>query len=202
MSRHAAPRRRSGRVRAVLSLGIVLGLGTTGTLASWTDNAVMTTGGFTAGSMDLKLNDTNASGQLTGYANTSLTWSALSPGEAKAFSLKVNNIGNPPFTYTATATKGSSWGFSDNPLTVQIYTGTVTAVTTYPQVDTCSGSSLGTVQTVDATNKALLTAAQRVSANSSQTLCVVVGLAATAANSDQGQSATLSFTFAATQAMS
>lgn len=44
----------SVRVRAVLSLGIVLGLGSVSTLAYWTDTGTMTTGSIQAGTLDLQ----------------------------------------------------------------------------------------------------------------------------------------------------
>jgi len=203
--------RDTGRVpvRAVLSLGIVLGFGATSTMAYWADEAVMTSGSFTGGAMDLRLNTSNAQGTDIGYANTAITWggtsaTALSPGERKAFSLSVNNVGNPPFTYTATVAKGASpaYGFADSALTVQFYAGTVTADTTYPQTDSCSGAALGTEQSIDGTTKSLLTTAQRVEAGSSQAVCVVVGVASGAGNTNQGKVGSLSFAFAATQAVS
>lgn len=76
-TRNTTPRRtrffrllRSARVRALLSLGIVLGFGATSTLAYWTDTATVTGGTFTAGTLDLQVND--AQGNPTAYALTSL----------------------------------------------------------------------------------------------------------------------------------
>ena len=189
-------------MRALLSLGIVLGFGATRTLAYWTDTASMTTGSFTAGSLDLRLNGSNASGPGTDYANTSLTWSGLLPAEAKAFDVTVNNVGDAPFTYLASVTKGASWTFVDNPITVRLFTGSAVHDTVYPQVDTCSGVSIGSLQRVDGTNRSLIDAARRLAANSSESICVLVGLATDAANGDQGKAGSLSFGIAATQAAS
>ena len=46
---------RSRRTRALLSMGVVLGLGSVTTLAYWTDSATLTGGSFASGTIDLKL---------------------------------------------------------------------------------------------------------------------------------------------------
>ncbi len=206
MSDHRARRRpwwRSMKLRAVLSLGIVFGLGATGTLAFWTDTASMSTGSFTSGKMDLQL-DAGAVGTDTAYANTSITWAGLSPSERKAFNLSVKNVGNPTFTFVATVTRGTAppWAFSGTPITVQFFAGAASPDTTYPQQDTCSGSSLGPSVAVDGSNKALLTSSQTILANQTQAVCVVVGLDSAADNANQGKAGSVKIDFSATQATS
>ena len=50
-------RRPRGRVRALLSLGLLLGITQVGTLASWTDSATVQGGGFSSGTLDLTVGE-------------------------------------------------------------------------------------------------------------------------------------------------
>lgn len=208
MARHAEGRRSrtrgasgNGKVRALLSLGLLVGFGSIGTYAYWSDTAVVSGGPITSGAMDLQFDTTGAVGTGANYAKTAITWSNLAPGERKAFDLSVKNVGNPPFTYVATATRGVSptWTFSGTPITVQVYSGTAVADTTYPQQDTCTGASLGTAQAVDATNKSVITTAQEIPAGGTQGLCIVVGLDQAADNLNQGKTGSIALTFTASQ---
>ncbi|MFT4299491.1 MAG: SipW-dependent-type signal peptide-containing protein [Aeromicrobium sp.] len=197
-------RHRAVTARALLSLGLLAGFGAIGTTAYWTDQASITGGTITSGSMDMRFDTTGAIGLSTGYTKSAITWTGLVPGESKAFDLTVNNVGDPPFTYTATVTQGSSptWTYVDTPVTVQFFNGTAQADTVYPQQDTCSGTALGTAQTVDTTNKSLITSAPTVAAGGSHQMCMVVGIASSATNDNQSKTGSLSFSFTATQAAS
>lgn len=44
------------RTRAVLSLGMVFGLGAVGTMAAWSDTATATTGMFSTSSVNVQMN--------------------------------------------------------------------------------------------------------------------------------------------------
>jgi predicted ribosomally synthesized peptide with SipW-like signal peptide len=93
------PRRRwyaTVRVRAALSLGVALGIGATGTFAFWTDDADITGTSFTAGTLDLKVNDADS------YATTTLGMSAMVPGSTSAEVLTVKNSGTATGKYTLT----------------------------------------------------------------------------------------------------
>lgn len=92
----------SGRVRALLSLGMVLGLGTVGTLAVWSSNAEATTGIFSTGSIDLKLDESDGP-TANPYAFTALKMSTMIPGRSVAAVLPVQNRGSVKFDYSATA---------------------------------------------------------------------------------------------------
>ncbi|WP_152930051.1 SipW-dependent-type signal peptide-containing protein [Gordonia sp. w5E2] len=85
----------SSRLRALCSLGMVLGLCAISTMASWSDSASVTTAAFTVGSVDLKLN-----------GQDSLMWTAMNqsdmqPGSSRAASLTVKNSGGYNVTYSA-----------------------------------------------------------------------------------------------------
>ena len=191
----------SARVRALLSLGLLHGFGSTGTYAYYTDTAVLSSGGFTSGTMDLQFDTNGGVGTGTAYAKTSMTWNGLVPGERKAFNLDVENVGNPPMTYTATATRGTTpaWTYVGAPITVQLFTGSAVPDTTYPQVDSCTGSSLGPAVAVDATTKGVSTAAQDLAAGATQSLCVVVGFDSAATSENQGKTGSVTLNFTATQ---
>lgn len=196
--------RRSIPVRALLSLGLIVGFGAMGTMAFWTDQAVVTGGSITSGAMDMQFDTTGGVGLGTSYPKSSISWTGLTPGEQKAFNLVVKNVGSPTFTYTATVTKGATptWTYVGAPITVRFFTGSAISDTTYPQEESCSGSAIGAAQAVDATNKDLISSAQTIAGNQSQSICMVVGLASSAVNENQNRTGQLSFTFAATQAVS
>ncbi|OYD66700.1 SipW-dependent-type signal peptide-containing protein [Rhodococcus sp. OK302] len=86
------------RARAVLSLGMVLGLGAVGTMAAWTDSATATTGMFSTSSILLKVDD-----QHPAHAFTTLKRSSMMPGDSVAASLKVENAGTLNFTWAVSA---------------------------------------------------------------------------------------------------
>ncbi|QIX26922.1 hypothetical protein ncot_10135 [Nocardioides sp. JQ2195] len=192
---------RSARTRAVLSLGLLLGFGSIGTYAYWSDTAVVSGGPISSGTMDLQFDSNGAVGPGANYAKTTISWSGLVPGERKAFNLDVRNVGDPPLTYVATATQGASpaWSFVGTPITVQLFTGRAQPVAAYPQVDTCSGTSLAPAKNVDGTAKSLTDTAQQIAASGTQQVCVIVGLDLAATNANQGKTGSVALTFTASQ---
>jgi predicted ribosomally synthesized peptide with SipW-like signal peptide len=86
----------STRLRAVLGLGVALGIGTTGTFAFWTDDVVISGTTFSAGTLDLKVNNSDDP------ATTTLSMSNMAPGASSAEVLTIKNNGNVPFKYTMT----------------------------------------------------------------------------------------------------
>lgn len=209
MGRHTEPRARPGRwlptsarARALLSLGLLVGFGSIGTFASWTDTAQVDTGSITSGRMDLQFDAGGAAGTGTAYGRSNITWSGLAPNERKAFNLQVNNVGNPPFTYSATVTRGTTpaWTFVGTPITVQLFTGSAVPDATYPQQDSCTGQSIGTAQAVDATNKAVIATARQLAAGANESICIVIGLAPGATNENQGKTGSIALDFTANQA--
>ncbi|AYA23741.1 SipW-dependent-type signal peptide-containing protein [Rhodococcus rhodochrous] len=73
------------RLRAILSLGIVLGLGATGTLASWANSTTATSGVLSTGTVDLRVNSVKT------FSFTDLALSGMLPGESRAAVLQVQN---------------------------------------------------------------------------------------------------------------
>jgi len=83
-------------VRALLSLGIAVGLGSIGTFAFWTDDVVISGTSFTAGTLDLQVNNADS------FATTTLGMTALVPGNTSAQVLTLKNNGTAPLKYTMT----------------------------------------------------------------------------------------------------
>lgn len=200
-----------GRTRAVLTLGVVAALGVTGTSAYWTDDAVVSSGTISSGSMDLQVSNDNATwgavGLGTPHAATHITVANLTPSEAYAFPLHVRNVGQADLTYTATVTQGASpaWSFVGTPVTVQVYAGAPnTADTTYPVQQSCAGTALTAAPvTVTTANSAVVTTARRVAkASSDVQLCVLVSMVSSATNTNQGKQGQLRFDLTATQVTS
>lgn len=194
-------RLRSARTRAVLSLGLLVGFGSLSTFAYWTDTATISGGTLQSGSMDMQFDTNGAVGIGTNYSRNNISWSGLAPGERKSFALTVRNVGNPVFTYSATGTRGTSpaWTFTGTPITVQLFTGTPVPDTTYPQVDGCSGASIGEAQPIDATSKNLITTPRDLAGGGSEALCVVVGIASNADNANQSKTGSVALNFTANQ---
>ena len=74
----------------------MLGLGAVGTLAYWTDSVAITGGTFSAGHLDLQVNNSDAPPPVT-----SLAMSNMAPGESVAATFTVQNKGTVDFTYSA-----------------------------------------------------------------------------------------------------
>jgi predicted ribosomally synthesized peptide with SipW-like signal peptide len=203
MADNSSPARRllralsSTRARALLTLGMVLGLGAMTTLAYWTDTATVTTGSFTSGTLNLKVDGNE--GNPTAYSLTTFTAANLVPGESVAGSFAVQNTGNVDFTYTAT---GTATGALAPSLRFTVKTGATSSTTgsAGSRVGSCTGgtaqSSLltytGTAQTVAGT-------AQTVAAGGSQTFCVIATLDSGTALSEGGKTASASFVVTAKQ---
>lgn len=75
---------------------MVLGLGATSTLASWTDDVVISGTTFTSGVLDLQVNTSDAP------VTTTLGMSGMVPGSSSAEVLTVQNNGTTPLKYTMT----------------------------------------------------------------------------------------------------
>ena len=179
------------RLRALLSLGMVAGLGAVGTLAAWTDDA-KATATFSAGKLDLVLNgDVDDAVDLT-----SLTMTNMHPGTSKDAALTVANAGTLPFTYNLKATAADNAGNTSSlsaALTVAVYPGGLAA-----DGLTCAGST--PLATFAFNGADVLNPARQLAPAGTESLCVRVSLPTSAANSLQGTGTTATFTFTASQA--
>lgn len=196
MSNHLPSRMASGlkrikstRVRALLSLGMVFGLGAVGTLAYWTDSAALAGGTFTAGDLDIKLGSPgvdNSPGQFT----TDFAMTNMQPGDSKAAIVTVRNSGSIGFTYTATGV--TSGGALASLLSFKVVPGGALSGTT-----DCTGapSFTGTM----ASTQNVITANRPLAGNGgNESFCVVATLP-NGTTTGQNSSASATFTFNAKQ---
>lgn len=201
---HRLPRRRptSAQVRALLSLGLLLGVGSVSTMASFSDDATMSAGSFATGTLDVRLNaNTNNVGQGGTFANTTFAVPDLVPGESLASSFPVRNDGSVPFKYTATATAAAAGTNLAPALKFTTYLGGTASNGTTGTLRTgsCTGIAATSSQTLSATASTVVGTAQQVNVGASQSVCVLVSLPTATDNTFQGAGATASFSFNAVQ---
>ncbi|NKW17154.1 hypothetical protein GS940_02710 [Rhodococcus hoagii] len=177
------------RTRAVASLGIVLGLGAIGTLAAWSDTATATSGVFSTGSINLKLNGDD--GNPTAYSFATLTKTNMLPNASVAATLPVQNTGTVPFSYAMYAAATSS------PLAPYLK---VTVSTGTSNGTVCSGGEAiaTSVPLVSGGTANLVSTARTVGGGASETLCFQVALDSAAPTAVQGLTLNTSFNFSAT----
>jgi predicted ribosomally synthesized peptide with SipW-like signal peptide len=193
--RRAARRRppwwRSVTLRAILSLGLVLGFGLAGTFAYWTDQATVSGITFTAGVLDLEINDDSDDN----VSYTSLNISNMVPGNSVAGTIKVENSGNVPFTYTATSSASNGDGKNlAGALQLKVTTGSVSGSS--PSA-TCSGSTI--TGPVALSSGSLVGSARSLAASANENLCIQVSMPSDASSSLQGGTTNVTLTFTATQ---
>ncbi|QMU22193.1 SipW-dependent-type signal peptide-containing protein [Gordonia rubripertincta] len=175
---------RSTRVRAVLACGIVFGLGTVGTMAAWSATNTTTSGTFTTGSVDLWLNNVNAT---TTAPLTIPLGSSLLPGQSGAVIINVQNRGISAGNYTTQARATNAAGQAVR-LSI-VVGGSVSG-------STCMGTPSVSNLALTATNVSLLGTRGPLAATSgSDSLCLQFTLPTSAPNAVQSTTGTVIFTF-------
>lgn len=196
----------SVRMRAILALGIVLGLGTVGTMALWSDSVVATSGDFKTGVVDLRVNGSKTYA-FTG--TTGLTMSNMLPGESRAATLKVQNtLSTLPLAYTVAAGTVAGSSPLTNYLQMSVHASASFTNTTSNglAVGSCAGAQLGSARLAAAGTVSVVSAAQPLGAGagtaqspSTQDLCFVVALVPSAPLSVQSATQpSITLTFSAT----
>ncbi len=199
---------KSTRTRALLSLGIVLGLTSVSTLAFWTDEAQLNTGTIQSGMLNLQID-----GAENVPTSTKLAITSMIPGESVAATIRVDRASNSiPFTYSATAVTTNTNGLA-TALRFKVYTGgtagTVSTNANGIRTQACGGTQVwgGTDGLAWNTSAAVIT--NRASTLSttpvqaavvSEDLCVQAILPATITGTGaQSLSTAATLTFTATQ---
>lgn len=174
----------STRVRALLCFGMILGLGTVGTLAVWSDNAAATSGVFSTGTVDLRVNEVKS------HDFGELHLADMLPGESIAKTLTVQNHGSVPVRYAmAASTPAGSpqlTGFlqvSANPA------GTPTnTMVNGLRKGSCSGPGIGPVTLISGGSAPVLPARGPLAPfTGEESLCIVAELSTTANSAVQSQ---------------
>lgn len=186
----------SGRIRALLGLGLLVGLGQVGTLASWTGEAAVTAGSIQTGTLDLGLNGALAGPGGT-WVNTSLTTTDFYPGESTARQITVTNLGTTALEWTASA---QAAGAATSWMQVGVYPAGEASNQGY--IGARSGSCTGTSTfsgALSSTPSTVVGSPQALAAGASQTLCLRIAMPATTPGTAAGTSATMTLIIAARQ---
>ena len=201
MSRHVV-RRRTGRVRAVLCLGLLAGLGATTSLAFWTDDVTISGSTFTAGTLDLEVDNADPFAGATVLSMTDMV-----PGATSAQVLTVENAGTAPLKYTLAGglTGGSAAAYNTAGalrLTV-VLNGTKSGT---GNTSTCSGGTVlhGPTALTSTTTTSILAKRPSSALTTGQTesLCFQITFDASAPSSLQGATVNAVFTATATSDVS
>ncbi len=203
MRTHAHRRReavhRRPWVRTGLAVGLVVGLGSLSTMASWSDDATLDPGPIQAGSLDLLING-NLAGQGGSTTSPSMSLTSMVPGESVAVTVPVQKAsGSVGFTYTASAT---ATGTLAPYLQWTVTAGSAATPATNAngiRTNTCSGTALSSNVTLSGTATNVIATARSLATVSSENICIRAELPSGTANAAQGLSATASFVFNATQ---
>ena len=177
-----------------------------GTLAVFTDAPPSTNNTFTTGTLDLKLSDNNETDLDS--VSTSVTFTAMAPGDTVTDRLVPNNTGSLALRYavSASATNADSKGLKDQ-LVLTIKTIDVTTPGT--PCDNFDGTQLYTGDVDSPAGKLVGDNAQgaqagdrTLAATASETLCFRVNLPLATGNTFQNATTTVTFTFDAEQTSS
>ncbi|HET6166072.1 MAG TPA: TasA family protein [Marmoricola sp.] len=205
MADHRKPRPplwRSRRLRAVLSLGVVAVALVAGTYAYWTDDVTITGTSFTAGTLDLQVNGSDA------YTTTTLGMSStpMVPGNTSAEVLTVKNNGTVPLKYTITGGLGGTdaAAFSTAAaIKLTIVSGGTRTGT--GNAATCTGGTtiFGPTALTNVTSTAIIgTRRGPLAAAGTEALCFQITFDAAAPSTLQGKTATATFTATGTSDVS
>ncbi|RYY50070.1 MAG: hypothetical protein EON53_03445 [Actinomycetales bacterium] len=203
---------RSRRARALLSLGVVLGLGAVGTAAYFTDDATLGTGSVASGVLDLELGPTTETFLLDGPGGSwhfaVVQLADVFPGESVAMDLFIKNGGTTPLTFTGEAwsTTNDLYRADGTGLLVSTRRGAVagnsTGSTGYRSGTCAGGTEDWWVDHPISTTARVLTpsdASVSVGAGDAVRVCMLVRFPATAPSTLQQKTATLRATFDAVQ---
>ncbi|WP_426246448.1 SipW-dependent-type signal peptide-containing protein [Nocardioides sp. LHG3406-4] len=179
----------SQRIRALLSLGVLLGLGATSTMAAWTDDASATSGAFVTGTLDLKLGDPAVDDNPPEFS-TVFSMADMAPGSSKDAVLRVVNSGSLPFTFTASSAATNSGGGADQ-------LGSALRLAVYPS--SSAGACTGAAIVPDGpANGPLLPAQPALADGATRDLCFQATLPATAVSALQDTTSIVTITLIAT----
>ena len=183
----------SRAVRALLSLGMVVSLGATGTYAYWTDSVEVTGTTITAGTIDLDVNNQDSVNSFT-----QMNISTMVPGNSVAGVVTVNNNGTAPVRYHVNAVPSNADGKGLGAALVVKVTGD-SATGGSGTAKSCPGAALGDSGTGFTANMLGSAALPRqLVAGGSETICIQATLPTNAGTGLQGATTNVTFTFSGT----
>lgn len=184
----------SMRVKAILSLGILVGFGAVSTLASWTGEATATSDISTA-TVTLAVGATSGTATTASY-QMPITGNNLFPGSTSASVVTVKNTGSisAPYVFAGRITGSGSTALG-TALNIVVKTGAT--VSGSGSSVTCSGGTA--LLTKNAGSQfGSATASRPLASGGSETLCVQYSLPVTASNTLQGATTTIAMDFTST----
>lgn len=187
----------SRALRALLSLGMVVGLGATGTYAYWTDTTTITGTTITAGTIDLKASAGPSGFQDNPTDFTTMNVNTMVPGDTTAGVITIKNSGTAPLTYSATSV-GTNGDAKSLATALALKVTLDTATTGSGRAVTCAGAAIagsGTTIGLTATNLLSSATPRTLAAGQEEKICVQVGLPSNANTALQGATTNLTFTF-------
>ncbi|HJX80096.1 hypothetical protein [Glutamicibacter sp.] len=185
--------RRGMQIKAMLTLGILVGFGAVSTLAAWTGTATATSS-ISSATVSLGVGATASTATTASYT-VPITGAGWYPGMSQAAVVVVKNTSSIAVPYSiAGSVAETGAGTLGNALNVAVKTGGgVTG--TAPNV-TCTGTSAVTKTAGSAFPAAVVR--PTLAPGASETLCVQYGLPSTAANALQGNATSVKLNFTAT----
>lgn len=178
-------------VRALLSLGMVVSLGATGTYAYWTDTATVEGTTIKAGTIKLRVTDK----VTTATSFTTMNVSTMVPGDSTAGVMRVENTGTAPLRYHVDALASNDDGKNlGGQLGVKVTGDEFTGGSGTKK--TCAGSALPNSKATF-TNGLLGTSAlpRQLNAGQVEWVCVEATLPTNALPGLQGAVTNVTFTF-------
>ena len=171
----------SRRTRALLSIGMVVGISVVGTLALWSSTVSTRSGTFTTATITILADGSKAS-------TFTFTPSGLLPGKSAAKVVTVSNTGSTALTYSAAVSSADALGRA---MTLTVVAGAAASNGVCGSgTSVTSGAAITASATTFVTNRGPLAAT-----NGSENLCVQVGLPLTADASLAGTSGAVALTF-------
>ena len=180
---HPSPRR-AMKLKALLSIGLLTGLGAVSTLAAWTGEATATSS-ISAGTVAIGVGALGESVSVDYPLDMGTNWY---PGLSKATMITVKNTGTLAAPYTVSADAGA--GELGRAMTVKITTGSM--------LDSSTCGEPLVLQKDAGFVSAQAAGTPTLDAGKVQNLCVEYSLPVNAPNSLQGKSATITLTFTST----
>ena len=186
------PRRIDSRsLRILLSLGIVVGLGATGTFAAWTDSVQITGTTITSGTIELKVNNARP----TSTAPSSMSLGNMVPGNSTAGIYTISNTGTAPLKYWIDAAATNTLGTT---LVAKVTNATSTSGSS-PSI-TCGGTEIATSNAgkFAASLLGTSTTGRTLLPGSTETLCIQATLPTGASQTLAGTTSNVTFTVTGT----
>jgi predicted ribosomally synthesized peptide with SipW-like signal peptide len=194
----------------------VVGLGATGTLAYWTDDATINAGEFTSGTLDLTAGPTTGSENLTGtgpntWSYGTFTLTGMIPGDSVSKTIVLRNSGDAPLRVNGTVTSTTNDLTTTAPanLGIQIVivdqaaaTAATTDATTGVRTGGCSPASTPVYSqfvSTTSTGTNIFATAPSLLSTQTRSLCVRAVLSPSAPNGLQTRSTTIKIDLTATQ---